>query len=83
MGFTLKGLDSIASPSPTSQAISDAPVKPVPVQSHVFVSTQMPPFSQAEVQAGAGYLSQSTARLTFGLGPRGRVAQIEVNWPVS
>ena len=35
----------------------------------------------AEVQAGGGYLSQSSAILFFGLGSAGQVEQIEVVWP--
>ncbi len=35
----------------------------------------------AEVYAGCGYLSQSSARLTFGLGQNGRAGKIVVRWP--
>jgi hypothetical protein len=35
----------------------------------------------AEVHAGGGYLSQSTAALRFGLGHGGQVKQIKVRWP--
>ena len=35
----------------------------------------------AEVSAGGGYLSQSTTRITFGLGQKGRAGEIEVRWP--
>ena len=35
----------------------------------------------AEVQAGSGYLSQSTNALTFGLGSNGGVKSIKVVWP--
>jgi hypothetical protein len=35
----------------------------------------------AEVQAGCGYLSQSSGRLVFGLGSSNRVQWIEVAWP--
>jgi hypothetical protein len=35
----------------------------------------------AEVAAGSGYLSQSTAALSFGLGSSGGVRSIDVRWP--
>ena len=35
----------------------------------------------AEVYGGSGYLSQSTPRLTFGLGPDAAVKAIDVVWP--
>ena len=35
----------------------------------------------AEVHAGSGYLSQSTATLTFGLGESATVKEIQVHWP--
>ena len=35
----------------------------------------------AEVYAGSGYLSQSTAVLTFGLGKDGKAQKIVVRWP--
>lgn len=35
----------------------------------------------AETHAGSGYLSQSTASLSFGLGATGRVEGVDVRWP--
>lgn len=35
----------------------------------------------AEVQTGSGYLSQSSAVLTFGLGPTNHASQIRITWP--
>ena len=35
----------------------------------------------AEVSAGGGYLSQSSAALVFGLGSEAKVSRIQVRWP--
>lgn len=36
---------------------------------------------QAFVRTGGSYCSQSQLRLTFGLGPSNRVAEVEIRWP--
>jgi hypothetical protein len=36
---------------------------------------------RAEVQSGAGYLSQSSPELAFGCGAEARPTAVEVRWP--
>lgn len=54
---------------------------PAAVGARVSVHLKDGPRQVAEVSAGGGYLSQSTASLFFGLGVDGRVDRIEVVWP--
>ena len=54
---------------------------PTAIGARVTLQRNRGPPQVAEVQAGSGYLSQSTATLTFGLAAGDTVQQIEIAWP--
>jgi hypothetical protein len=54
---------------------------PTGVGARVTLKTAGGQSQTAEVTAGGGYLSQSSATLFFGLPPDAKVAEIEVRWP--
>ena len=54
---------------------------PTAVGARVTVHLTDGPSQTAEVHAGSGYLSQSSAALVFGLGEKGQVQEIVVRWP--
>jgi hypothetical protein len=57
------------------------PGNPTGIGSRVTVRLDNGRAQTAEVYAGGGYLSQSSAVLTFGLGTAGQASEIEVAWP--
>ena len=54
---------------------------PTAIGARVTLQRNRGPLQAAEVQAGSGYLSQSTAALTFGLGRDDAVQRIQITWP--
>ena len=61
--------------------LAGPPGNPTAVGARVTVDATHAPSQTAEIHAGSGYLSQSTSDLTFGLGPKGLVARVQVVWP--
>jgi hypothetical protein len=57
------------------------PGNPTAVGAHVTVHLADGSSQSAEVAAGGGYLSQSSAALTFGLGLLGWAQSVDVRWP--
>ena len=57
------------------------PGNPTGIGSRVTVRLEDGRAQTAEAYAGSGYLSQSSAVLTFGLGSSGQASEIEVVWP--
>jgi hypothetical protein len=66
---------------PLTVCLQGLPGNPTAVGARVTVGWADGISQTAEVQAGSGYLSQSTASLTFGLGTRRQGVRIEVVWP--
>lgn len=66
---------------PFSVRLRGRPGNPTGVGARVTVRLADGSSQTAELYAGGGYLSQSPASLTFGLGDSGKVAQIAVIWP--
>ena len=65
----------------TSVALRGPPGNPTAIGSRVTLKLNDGTTQTAEVHAGGGYLSQSTARLAFGLGESARIVDVEVRWP--
>ena len=57
------------------------PGNPTAVGARVTITLNDGTTQTAEVNAGGGYLSQSTHVLTFGLGQKKNVSEIKVRWP--
>jgi hypothetical protein len=57
------------------------PGNPTAVGARVTVEREQGPPQTDEVRAGGGYLSQSSSRLTFGLGADKGATRIQVRWP--
>ena len=62
-------------------ALRGRPGNPIAVGARVTVEREHGPPQTDEVRAGGGYLSQSTAKLTFGLGEDQEATRIKVRWP--
>ena len=61
--------------------LSGPPGNPTGIGARVTLTLDDGSTRMAEVYAGAGYLSQSTSELFFGLGPKANVTSATVRWP--
>ncbi len=64
-----------------SVALHGTPGNPTAIGSKVTLITQAGRSQTAEVYGGSGYLSQSTANLTFGMDENDEPASVTVRWP--
>jgi len=61
--------------------LTGKPGNPTAIGARVTVTRTDGSTQTAEVYAGGGYLSQSSAVLTFGLGATSQVRQVRIRWP--
>lgn len=70
-----------AHPAPLNIRLAGPPGNPTAIGARVTVLRTDGTTQTAEVQAGGGYLSQSSPVLTFGLGETGQAKEVQVRWP--